>query len=405
MKILLYFLLSLVILSSGCAFAPPKLNIPEQFTSMNELEPYLNRAVDQQAPPGLTLAVVKGNETPYLKSFGMADGPRSIAATGKTPYQWWSLTKLFTVTAILQLMEQGKLDLDEPAVTYLPFLYFRGNIKHNSDITIRHLLSHSSGLNDIGIGILGWVHYEGDPALNQTQLLKSKLGKYNKVKVEPGHEGRYTNFGYLMLAAVIEAVSGQSYENYVKTHILTPLGMDHTNFIYTTAMSEYEASGTHPRDFISYLVPMFIDMNRTVRERENGIYWFNRVYSDQKGSTGLIGSTEDLIKFVKALLNEGQYKNVRILSPSSVVLMQQPIIEVTKSPAPTSDDMEFGLGWFIHREGDKVTLSHGGSGMGFVAMLQILLPQKVAVIAIANSTYLGRTMGYDLVKQVGDLEW
>src|SRR5688572_25659276 len=220
MKLLLHILLPLLVLFSGCALAPPEFELPSQLASMNELEPYLERAVARQSPPGLTLAVVKGSETTYLKSFGVADGPHDVPASEKSVYQWWSITKLFTVTAVLQLMEEGKLNLDDPVVKYLPFLHFRGKINDDSDITIRHLLSHSSGLKDIGISIIGWVHYDGDPHYKQAELLKSKLRKHNKVAIEPGREGRYTNFGYIILAVLIEEMSGQSYEDYIKTRIL-----------------------------------------------------------------------------------------------------------------------------------------------------------------------------------------
>jgi D-alanyl-D-alanine carboxypeptidase len=411
--ILPYFLLIFAaFMSSAFAFAPPKLLLPEgRIDSIQQIEPYLESAVTRKEPPGLILAVIKGHETRYLKSFGTADGPQNRPITERSVYQWWSITKLFTAVAILQLAEQGRLHLDDPVAKHLPFIRFRGKVKHEQDtaITLRRLLSHSSGLKDVGMSILGWIHFDGDPHLNQTDFLKSKLDKHNKVGLAPGREGRYTNFGYLILAAVIEAVSGKSYEDYVRASILLPLGMSRTDFIYTTRMREDEVTGSHPHDLVSLFVPLYIDMDRAVREKVDGTFWFNRVYSDQKGATGLVGSTEDLITFVKAMLGHASSEGARILSPASLALMQTPVVPIAKSPAPTVKGEQFGLAWFIRREGsgeqERITLSHGGSGMGFVCMLQITRPRDVAVIALANSTYLGRTMGLDLVEKVGALNW
>jgi D-alanyl-D-alanine carboxypeptidase len=407
----LLFILS-TLLSSAVVFAAPKLSLPDgPIDSIQEMEPYLESAVARKEPPGLTLAVIKGDETLYLKSFGTADGPQNRPLSERSVYQWWSITKLFTVVAILQLAEQGQLHLDDPVAKHLPFIHFRGKVKSEQDtaITIRRLLSHSSGLKDVGMSILGWIHYDGDPHPNQTDFLKSKLDKHNKLGIAPGREGRYTNFGYLVLAAVIEAVSGQSYEDYIRSHILTPLGMSRTDFVYSPLMREDEATGSHPRDIVSFFVPLYIDMERTVREKVDGIFWFNRVYSDQKGATGLIGSTEDLILFVKAMLGHEASNGVRLLSPASLALMQTPVVPIAKSPAPTEKGERFGLGWFIRREGtgkqERITLSHGGAGMGFVCMLQMTRPRDVAVLVLANSTYLGSDMGLDLVEKVGALNW
>lgn len=331
-------------------------------------------------------------------------------------HQWWSVTKIFTVVAVLQLAEDGKLGLDDPVTRHLPFATFRGKKGWDSAVTIRRLLGHASGLGDIGMSIIGWIHYDGDPHPNQTELLKAKLAKYDRLKTPPGREGRYSNFGYLMLAAVIEAAAGMPYEDYVRERILKPLGMTRTDFTYTPGMAEDEATGSHPRDAMSLVVPFFVDMDRLVRERKDGILWLNRVYSDQKGATGLIGPIEDLVRFAKMLLNDGvsPENGARILSPESVALMQTPVAPVAGSRAARSRGSHFGLGWFIRRTesdaGEALTLTHGGAGMGFVAMLQLTrhpgdAANDLAVIALANGTWLGKSMGLEIVEKVGALSW
>lgn len=380
------------------------LELPKTITTIAEIEPYLQKAVDKEQPPGITLAVVKGGSTLYAKSFGYADGPRKKLATNQTIYQWWSLTKIFTAIAILQLEEKGKLSIDDPVSKHLPFFQVHGS--HGEvQITVRQLLSHSAGLGDIGMAILGWIHYEGDPALSQTSLLKKTHTKYNEIDIQPGIEGRYSNFGYILLAGIIEGVSGKTYEAYVVENILMPLKMEHTDFVYTKAMEPFEAAGTHPKDFLSYVVPIYIDTDKAVREQANGILWFNRVYSDQKGSTGLIGSVEDMTRFMRAILRGGELDGVRILSQANIAKMQQPIISVNDSPAPDTENMKFGLAWFIGQSNETITLTHGGAGMAFVTMLRLYPERDLGVVVFANSTYLGRTMGVEILNLVGNIKW
>jgi len=402
------FIISFFVLlafNSGCAIFPPQLELPDIINAINEIEPYLQKAVEKEQPPSITLAVVKGGVTQYSKSFGYADVPVKKKATDQTIYQWWSLTKLFTAVAILQLQEKGLINIDDPVSKHLSFFKVRNLKDENQPITIRQLLSHSSGLGDIGMSILGWIHYEGDPHINQTDFLKQKLPEYNELDIQPGREGRYSNFGYLVLAGLIEEVSGKSYESYIIENILKPLKMEHTNFIYTKSMKPFEASGSHPKDIVSYIVPFFIDTDKAIREESNGLLWFNRVYSDQKGATGLMGSAVDMVRFMKAILNNGKLDGVQILSQSSIEKMQQPIISVNESPAPDTNNFSFGLGWFIGDSNGEITLTHGGAGMAFVTMLRLYPEKNLGVVVFANSTYLGRSMGNDIVNLVGDIKW
>jgi len=396
-------LILILCVCGGCAIAPPKLELPTKINSVSGIYPYLENATNKGKPPSVSLAIIENDKEHYIKSFGYIDSSKDVKSTEDTVYQWWSLTKLFTSIAIVQLAENGSINLDDEVVKHLPYFKVRNLDESSAPITIKQLLSHSSGLGDIGISILGWIHYENDSPIAQTQLLKEKLSKYNKLKIQPGLEGRYSNFGYLVLAALIEQVTGISYESYIIQRILEPLGMKNTNFVYTDEMKLSEAIGSHPRDALSYVVPFYIDTNKAIKERRDGRIWFNRVYSDQKGATGLIGSTADLVKFMRFILNEGELDGTRILSKESINEMQKSIIPVHKSPAPDSEDLAFGLGWFVGKSDKGRTLSHGGSAMGFASLLRLYPDEGKGVFVISNSTYLGRTMGSQVVNLIGDL--
>lgn len=389
----------------GSPFLPPNLELPKKINSVTELDPYLENAVSKNAPPNISIAVIGKDKPLYFKSYGYADSLQTQKASNQTVYQWWSLTKIFTAIAVLQLEEKGLVHIDDPVVKHLPAFDVRNLKDQSRPITIRQLLSHTSGLGDIGMSILGWVHFENDPHVSQTDLLSKIFPKYNKLDTQPGQEGNYSNLGYIVLAALIEKVSGRPYEAYILNNILKPLKMNQTDFIYSDAMRAVEATGSHPKDFISRVVPIYLDTKRAVKEETNGVLWFNRLFSDQKGSTGLIGSVDDMGRFMRMLLNRGELEGVRILSQANIEKMQEPIIAVSSSPAPDPKNLFFGLSWFIESSSGEKTLAHGGAGMAFVTLLKLYPEKGLGVVVFANSTYLGRTMGLELVELLGHLNW
>ena len=163
------------------ALVPKPLKPPQEVSSLAELETYLDDLTghNPDSPPGLSLVVVKDGESVYQKGFGLADGPRNVQATADTVYNQWSMVKPITAVAVLQLHEQGLLDIDDPVADYLPFFEVQYPSESSETITIRHLLNHSSGLRNNVPEILGWIHFDGDPEWNQTELIQAKLPDYS----------------------------------------------------------------------------------------------------------------------------------------------------------------------------------------------------------------------------------
>lgn len=373
--------------------------------SLLAVEAKIKQTLAQQVPPGVSIIVVKKNQVLYSKGFGYADFTNRKKATPKTTYQWWSLTKPFTATAILQLQEKNLLDIDDPVHKHLSFFDVNYKKKTDRPITIRDLLSHSAGLKDIGNQIIGWIHYDEQHAYNQTQLVKEKLPDYKKLVASPGQEGRYTNLGYMLLAAIIEKTSQQSYDAYISEHILKPLEMNGTGFQYSGLAKEHVAVGSHPKDLMSFIAFRLIEKDKAIREKKDDIYYFNNIYANQQGSTGLIGSTENLAHFLMALLNNGHWNGQQILSPESVKLMFAPQVPIKKSPAPKLDNPHFGLSWFIHNHHDYTALTHGGAGAAFVAQMRIYPERDLGIAVLCNSTYLGNDMGTTFLDKLTTLKW
>jgi D-alanyl-D-alanine carboxypeptidase len=389
------------------------LKPPQAVRDLAELEAYLDDLTGHNAdsPPGLSLVVVKDGEIVYQKGFGLADGPRNIPATAGTVYNQWSMVKPITAVAVLQLHEQGLLDIDDPVADYLPFFEVQYPSEGSETITIRHLLNHSSGLRNNSPEIVGWIHFDGDPEWNQTELIKEKLPDYAELAYEPGSQGVYTNVGYMLLAAVIEAASGQTYQQYMIDHIFKPLGMDQTNWTYTEAMIANEATGSSPSlDLQAMMLPLLLNKDQRdalIREKRDGVLWFNHVYTDQKGPTGPIGPPTDTARFVMAYLNGGELDGQRILSAESVAtLTNESHILPGNTPEAAEykayDEVYQGLGWTYVVEGDEFFIAHSGGGPGFAANMRLYPDRDLGMVVLANGAYLPREEIFDLV---AGLDW
>lgn len=373
------------------ALAPHPPKPPTSVNSVAELDAYLNALVESGDPPGLSLAVVKNGVLVYSRAFGLADGPNRVPATPDTVYRWWSMTKIPTAIAILRLHEQGDLDIDDPVTDYVSFFQVEYPSATSETVTIRHLLNHSSGMPDATADLLRWTHPEGEPHPNQTALIEHALPDYAKLTFEPGTQGTYTNVGYMVLGAVIEAVSGQTYEDYVVEHILQPLGMEQTGFVYTDEMRPHEAAGSHPVvHFMTPMLPMFIeDYNELVRETVDGRMWFNHVYPDQTSPTGLIGPVTDVARLMLAYLNDGELDGQCILSAESVAMMTNESHVTGKGPQTTLyPGMSHGLGWWVIPDGDQTALQHTGGGPGFATLMRLYPDQSLGIVVLANGTNL-----------------
>lgn len=371
--------------------APHVLTTPKTIGSKAELEKYLNQLVSSGNPPGMSLVVVKDGQIAYSNAFGFADGPRGIKATPETVYHWWSMTKIPTAIAILQLQEQGKLSLEDEVRGYLPWFDVIYPSDTNRPITIRDLLQHTSGLPDTVPAMTSWIHYT-DEVYDQTEVLKKYLPEFRTLKFEPGTKADYSNLNYMVLGAIMEAVAGQSYETYITDRILQPLGMSHTGFIYSAAMSEYEAAGTLPVVHLyTPLLPTLLDTKALIRERHGKLLWLNRSYIDATPSTGLIGSATDVGRLMMAYLNQGTLDGQTILHPDSVALLNgsEPI-----------DGR--GLGWAAGEVNGQRYLEHGGGGPGFATTLRIYPDTGLGIAILSNGTDLDRTGLADLV---GSLDW
>jgi CubicO group peptidase (beta-lactamase class C family) len=371
-----------VLLTLGLAFKPRE----PKFNSLEELERYLDKMVQTQNPPGVSVAVVKDNEIRYQYSTGKADAPNGFKATNETVYHWWSMTKVVTAIGILQLSEQGMIELDAPVTDYLDFFEVDYG-KYTGEITIRQLLRHSSGLPDTVPAIIGWVHTE-DVIYDQVEQVHQYLSEYDQLRFAPDSQSAYSNYGYMVLGAIIAEVTGESYEAYVAEHILKPAKMNHTGFLYAANLGANEAKGSHPvLNYMTPLLPFYLDLDSIISERTGLTLWFNRLYLDVTPSSGLIGPAADVVRLLVAIQTPGV-----LLSEESLESMLPLGLEITERP----------LGWAEFGLEDRKWVQHSGGGPGFATVMRYYPNEQLGIAVMANGTNLDRNK---LVEELASLSW
>lgn len=335
-RLLLGAVLSMALLVGALC---PRLPAPTAHAASGGIDfAALDAAIEAQMAkhglPGVAVAVVDGDEIAYLKGYGTAGGGRPM--TPQTQMFIGSQSKSFTALAIAQLADQGRLDLDAPVQTYLP--WFRvADADASAQITVDHLLHHTSGLSGAGYSVL----LPDDATLEEAvrSLAQAQL------TAPVGTQHQYFNLGYDVLAYLVETVSGESYANYVQAHILAPLGMHDTTADPATA--DHLAQG-YTRLF-GFAVPMV----QPVRDYEIGAGY-------------IVSTAEDMARFALAMKNGG----AGLVSPA----MARRIF--------TPGEGAYGMGWIIVDNGTKIL--HGGANEAFRTDVNLYPRRDRAFVLLDN---------------------
>lgn len=299
----------------------------------------LMRAYDGKVP-GASVLVLRDGEALVRRSYGRSDLEADTAATPATNYRLASVSKQFTAASILLLAQDGKLGLDDRVRRWLPSLPGVADA-----ITIRHLLTHTSGLID----------YEDvmDPAdtrqIHDADVLRL-LEAQDRTYFAPGRDYRYSNSGYALLALIVERASGQRYPDFLRTRIFVPLGMrDSVAFEDGVSNVAHRAYGYSFEDGA---------WQRTDQSTTSAVL----------GDGGIYSSIDDLARWDAALYDE------RLLGAG---LLQQAFTPATKTDAV---DVDYGFGWRITGE----TLWHSGETIGFRNVIVRYPRQRLTVVVLTN---------------------
>lgn len=304
------------------------------------LEEYLNH-LPEFGIPAADIAVYKDHQCVFRHMAGHSDHTGKVPVAREDLYNLYSNTKPVTVVAVMQLVEQGKLNLADPVSKFLPAyetMYYKtptGDIeKAKTPITVYHLLTMTAGM--------GY-----DPVPTVEEFLKNQGRKATTVEVvnalaqeplcfEPGTRWKYGRC-LDVLAAVIEVVTGLKFSEYMKQNIFAPLGMEHTTFNEDDAYTKAHLSGFYTYD----------SKNRTAIPAENlGAITFLDVKGFESGGAGLISSTDDYARFLDVLANDGVSKDgYRLLSEESIRQIRTPRLDLLQQSQYILSHYKRGYGY------------------------------------------------------------
>jgi len=351
------------------------------------IDAYIENHMAEHQIPGLALSIVHNDEIVYTQGYGVA-GPDGTPVTSQTPFIIGSTSKSFTALAIMQLVEAGEIELDASVQTYLPW-FTMADPEQAKLITVRHLLTHSSGISG-PVSDKDLVNPDVSEDALETHI--RELADY-KLARPVGESFSYANPNYNILGLIVQTVSGQTFEDYIEEHIFSPLEMTNSY----TSKSEAEANG--------------LAVGHT--------YFFGRPrvsadapYSHRNIPAGfLISSAKDLGHYLIAQLNQGRYAEAQILSPEYVALMHQPAVETDLK------GISYAFGWRTSPVEGEPSVMHGGDvsnfhsnmafsptrGWGVAIVMNVTgLPQTAAVNEPINEV-LRLSSGYDAGQFMEDL--
>jgi CubicO group peptidase (beta-lactamase class C family) len=355
---------------------------------MLEIEGYIKEKIENMVAammvenhvPGLSLAVVKDDQIIFARGFGSRNLKENLPATPETLYGIGSCTKSFTALAIMQLVERGKLDVNDPVSKHLPQFKLKG--KNDRQITIHHLLTHSSGIPNLGTAeiLIRRIADLGEyfmPLSSVEDFFLHINGAQEEITVEPGERFYYFNEGYTLLGMIVERLSGMSYENYVQENILKPLKMNRSTF-------DKEKFEKDPDVMVPYIVEV----------KESEIKAIPSVFPSEKfvnAAGGLLSSVAELAHYLIANMNGGIFENTRILNATLLSQMFKPYIK-TGYYWLFNEEAKYGYGWMITENffGHKI-IEHGGNTGSSSAELAFIPDQKIGVAVASNADAGGLT--------------
>jgi len=333
--------------------------VAEETPTFDTLDEVVEHHRVKSQTPGLAVGTLIGGDF-RGSGYGVISLETQYPTRPDTLFQIGSNTKVMTSTIVMQLVEQGKLQLDTPIAEYLPDLELADKAAQEA-ITVRNLLTHQSGLegdifDDTGVG---------DDALEKL-LLKAPQWKQDTA---PGEQWSYCNSGFYIAGRILENVLGQTYETIMNERLFGPLGMDRT-FWFANDAIVYSAAAGHSQlpgqEAPTVARPWPIPRNAAA-------------------AGAAISTVEDVLRFMHFHMSGGKTAE-DIISPESVAAMQQPQRRVTSQ-------MEWGIGWTLGELGGQRVLYHGGGTNGHISQMYAVPDKNFAISVLTNSGKGGEVIG------------
>lgn len=327
--------------------------LPDSLTQ--DIDNYIRQQMQDNRIPGLSMGIVIDNEIAYLKGFGLASVKKNTAVSPQTVFDLASCSKSFTALAVLLLWHDGIIELDAPFSRYVPEFKLEDN-GQTSIITVRQLLNQTSGLP--GTFSEPVAYHQGPDAMVNLIAAMKKVG----INRPPGSSFEYTNLNYALLGALIERVSGEPFEDYVKQHIFLPLGMKNTTLSPEAAALMNRADGHQL--FLGKVITRNVP-----------------VYRSMAPAGWVMSSAADMCRWLEINLSEGKVDGVEVIPAELIRLMHSTEVAVAKD----GENAGYGMGWFTGTTDDGTpVLWHGGDTPNFLADMILLPQQQTGIVMLVN---------------------
>jgi len=334
-----------------------KTTTPPEFEPVRQ---WILEGLAREGVPSLAVGVARQGQILWEQAFGWADCERRIPATEHTSYSIASLSKPIAATALMKLVEAGKIDLDRPVNDYLPNgTRLNTWIGDPAQATVRRLASHT-------LGLPLHAHFYEEREIARMPTMEESIRRYGNVITPPGERYRYANFGYGILGYLVGHVSGMGFSNYLRREVFRPLGMNR-----------------------SYLEPLpgQLESAATFYEKTGDLLPLSAC--DHDGASMVCSSVHDLLRF--GLFHSGAALSDQnpILNRASLEAMHTPLVRMKNVPPSDLNlrpDSSYGIGWVVDDDEVDFRISHGG-GMGGAAAKILFLPREQIVITTASNLF------------------
>ena len=321
--------------------------------------------LDTDSVPGAAVALIRNGEVVWTDGFGWADVAGKIRVTPETIFNVGSLSKTPTAWAVMQLVQEGKIGLDQPIETYLTRWHLPPSAFDSKQVTVRRLLSHTSGISNHDYH--GWDPASPLPPIEDSLVGKTGTGKV-QIVYQPGSGFHYSGANFVILELLLEEQAGQPFEDYMQSHIFRPLHMNHTQYGLPSVDKNVMAT---PYDSLGKPLPIL---------RYN-----------EMAAAGLTTNVRDLALFAAAGLSAGKAgaQGRGVLTPNTVQQMQTAIPGTKWADMdPFGPDPQYGLGYTVRPSqfAGHTGVGHGGSNNGWESLIQIIPETNDGIVIMTNSS-------------------
>jgi CubicO group peptidase (beta-lactamase class C family) len=330
---------------------------------------FLDEVISGSESPAVQYVIVTADSVLFEYSTGLSDIKNKTQIQSYNTLNAFSVTKTFTALAILQLQEQGRLNINDKISLYLDFY------PYDKEITIKQVLNHTAGIpNPLP---LNWAHLEGDSSFNYSEFVKQVIKENNQLDNKPGEKYSYSNLGYLLLGEVIKKTSGDDYTTYIENNIINTLNLKDGEYLGFSIPEGSKHSHGYIKKWslMNFVLNFIFDKNKFIEESYDGWSQFRNFYVDGLAYGGLVGNARGFSKYLQALLNE----NVLISESSKEQMFGTQVTNRNKK-------IDMTLSWFSGSLNDTKFYTHAGGGGGYYCEIRLYPDKKMASVIMFNRT-------------------